>query len=196
MARRGRKRVNPKLIIGVLVVIGIMFFGYFQFSDYIEDIWPNLEKIDSAKKRLKKKQQKLQKLLNESQKIKMNHNAFIKYAKRFWIEKRDGDPRTNAQRKVEQAAKSAGLNLNTVGRVQSNKIMEGVYSMEISVNTKTSVEQLSKFLRAVYSANPRFYWYRLTLRPDSLRKPSAVMLSGSLRFIEITDPEIADMILR
>jgi hypothetical protein len=125
----------------------------------------------------------------------MDNKSFLDYAARFWIDKRDGNVETMAQRRVEDAARKAGLTLSSIGRVQPQKIADGIFSVEISITSQADTAQTALFIQEIYRSDPRFYWHRISLRPDNLRNPKNVILSGNLRFVEISNPDLAALIV-
>jgi hypothetical protein len=197
MVKKGhRKQISGKVLFLLgLLIAAFAVAGFLQFRDLIADLWPDQAMIASSLTKLEKDQQKLQDLLNENQKCKMDHKAFLEYASRFWIDKRDGNVETMAQRRVEDAARKAGLTLSSIGRVQPQKIADGIFSVEISITLQADTAEMARFVQEIYRSNPRFYWHRITLRPDNLRNPKNVILSGNLRFVAIANPDLAALIV-
>ncbi len=186
---------NPRIAISGIVFIGTILILFAVFGKDIIEKWPTKSKINEQIALLEKKQKELQNELNQQNIIVKNREAYIKNNSIFWIPKRDGDPEANAQKIVETAASSAGVSLTNIGKVQSAKIVDGLNTLDISLQTTAPMENVMNFIEEIYKNKPRFYWVNISLAPDNVRTPQKVMLNGSLRFISITDDEIVSKLI-
>ena len=188
-------RRNSKIVLfGIFVLVCVLVL-VLAFYDTITELWPGDAKIEQNLANLKSRQKELQKELNELNALRTKRASYVDNSKIFWIARRDGDAETNAQRIIEDAASSAGLVLSTIGRVQSQTITEGVASMEISIQASSDIDKISSFIEQIYKKNPRFYWGSLSLSPDNVRNPQKVVMSGTLRFISVSDDDIVKKLL-
>ena len=188
-------RRNSKIVLfGIFVLVCVLVL-VLAFYDTITELWPGDAKIEQNLANLKSRQKELQKELNELNALRTKRASYVDNSKIFWIARRDGDAETNAQRIIEDAASSAGLVLSTIGRVQSQTITEGVASMEISIQASSDIDKIFSFIEQIYKKNPRFYWGSLSLSPDNVRNPQKVVMSGTLRFISVSDDDIVKKLL-
>lgn len=191
-----QKIFTPKGFLGIFVIGVLMLFVYIQFADELENFWPDKAKMEETKKELKKRQNQLQELLNEEHVLDQDVASFAKYAEDFWYVNRDGNVETMVHKIIEDASQSVGLELTSIGRVQSKTIDKGVDVKEIQIQAKAPMGQVGAFIQKVYKLKPRFYWNRLSLRPDNQRTPKNVILAGTLRFYSVTDEGIIKLVLK
>ncbi len=186
---------NPRMaILLVLAALAAVIAGFALFG-MVEENWPSRARIEAGIVALGTKQKELQKELNSHNILKRNRDSYIESSHLFWIIPRDGDAETNAQKIIEEAAKAADLSLNTIGRVQVNKISEGLAYNDISLQASASIEQISKFVDEIARRKPRFYWSSISMAPDNIRNPQKVVVSGSVRFVSVTDDDIVKKLL-
>lgn len=186
---------NPRILIYGLSGIIAAFFLYISVGQFLINEWPSERRIQNALEKLKKKQMELQIELNKDNILKKNRESYIKNSANFWINRRDGNPETNAQKRIEDAASAAGLQLNTIGRVQMSKISDAISTYDTSIQGTAPVDQIIAFIEQIYKRSPRFYWANISLSPDNIKNPQKVVLNGTLRFVSITDEEIISKIL-
>ncbi len=186
---------NPRTFVYGFALVVAVGFLYMSLGSFLVDKWPSEKKIEDSVEKLKKKQKELQLELNRSNILNKNRESYIKNSPNFWIPERDGDAEINAQKRIEEAASTVGLQLTTIGRVQSSKITEGLLSFDTSVQATASIDQVMGFIEQLYKRYPRFYWANISLSPDNVKNPQKVVLNGNLRFISITDEDIIRKIL-
>lgn len=187
---------NPKRAILMLVLAAMLLIAFFSYYDTVIKNWPRRRLIEKNIDELSSKQKELQREIDKQEILVKSRGSYISHSANFWIPVRDGDPETNAQKVVEEAAVGAGLKLTTVGRVNPSKLLEGVNSMEISVQASGAVGEINGFIERIYKKNPRFYWSTLSISVDNVRNPLKVILNGSLRFISISDDGLVKKLTR
>lgn len=193
-SKRRKTSLSPKTLLIIVIIVVLTIVAVVQLKSEMTNLWPGRETIKLAMEQLKVKQEEYQRELNVAHDLDVDLNSLRQYGNGFWYAKRDGDVETQAQRVIEDAAGAVGLSLTSVGRVQSAKICDGINSMEINISAKAPIGEIGAFVDRVYHVNPRLHWHRMTLRPDNLRDPKNVVLNGNLRFIAVTDGEIANML--
>ncbi len=182
------------LIYGAVALL-VCALVFFSFGQPLLDQWPSEGKIQETAEKLKKRQLELQLEINRHNVLASKRDAYVKNSPLFWIDRRDGNPETKAQERIEDAAKAAGLQLNTIGRVQVSKIIDGLSYCDTSVQATAPVEQIMGFIEHIYKKYPRFYWASITLSPDNIKNPQKLVMNGNLRFISISDEDIVKKIL-
>ncbi|MFW6367474.1 MAG: hypothetical protein ACOC0L_02295, partial [bacterium] len=53
-----------------------------------------------------------------------------------------------------------------------------IQKVELTVRIRASMREISKLLVEVDAASPPFFWTQCTIRPNNLRNPTGVVLSG------------------
>lgn len=186
---------NRRIVILGVVFFVILIFLYALFGAAILEKWPSEGKIQDSIDLLKKKQKEFQLELNKDNWRVKNRESFIINSKNFWIPARDGNPEATAQKRIEEAAENAGLQIQTLGKVNTTIIAEGISQMDISVQAKAPIGPITAFIEQIYKRSPRFYWAVISLGPDNLRDPKEVTINGTIRFVSITDAEIGEKLL-
>ena len=195
MSLKQKLEENRRIVILCVIFFAILIFTYVLFGATVMEKWPSEGKIQDKIDELKKAQKDLQVKLDEDNWRIKNRESFITNNKNFWIPARDGVPEANAQKRIEEAAEAAGLKLQTIGKVNPSTVADGILQMDISITAKAPIGQTAAFIEQIYKRSPRFYWAVISLGPDNLRDPREVTINGTLRFISITDAEIAEKLL-
>jgi hypothetical protein len=192
---KDKKMLAASAVILILALVAIVV--NFVPTDFFEIVWPSEENLTSETNELKKLQFKLKTKLDEAAKTKHRYQNFINRGKDFWIKERDGAVETEAQKKVEQAARTAGTNLNSLGSVRGSKLKEGIEVMEFSIGAKGSMEEISRFMAELYRTYPKFHWGRCVLKMDTGKnaEKKEVTLSGSLKFVCISEKKLIDIFI-
>jgi len=179
---------RPKTFLAIFaVLLALVIILLVVFRDSFAVAWPNRARIQKEKITLQQLQENCQDELNKGNKLVENQISFIKHSRDFWLSKRDGSAEVEAQKKVKDAAAAAGLQLTSVGQVRSETVAEGVIKLNLNIMAKASMQEITDFLAELQKIKPCFYWKSLSLRPDNIRNPKAVNLSGNVEFIGITD---------
>ena len=144
---------------------------------------------------LERLHQELEKEIIEVQNIRQIRQTFIKQGRDFWIPKRDGDIESNIIKKVEEVAKSSGLKLQNIGNAKPTKMNEDISFLEINIEAKASMEEISRFIAELYKANPCFYWRKCVLRPFNPRDAKDIVLSGTLNVVSLTGDNVAKVLM-
>jgi hypothetical protein len=193
MNKEKSKSPNKRMIAG-LVLIGILAFAaIFQFVGDFSSLWPDEARIKKEIKSLQLLQLELQEELNKANGFDSRLKDFKAAGKDFWIPSRDGKIETEVHKKIEKAAKANDLTLSNLGSLRSSKIVEGTNFMELNVALDAKMEDVAKFMAALQKFSPRFAWDSCSLRPDNLRNPTMVRMTGKLKFICVTDSSHADL---
>ncbi|HCE42721.1 MAG TPA: hypothetical protein DET40_04165 [Lentisphaeria bacterium] len=186
---------NRKAVAGIAVVCVLFLVVVALYWKEIVNFWPSGEKIRNELSGLEKLHQELQKEIIEVQNIRQVRQAFIKQGKDFWVPKRDGDIESNIIKKVEEVAKSSGLKLQNIGNARPTKVNEDISFLEINIEAKASMEEISRFIAELYKTNPCFYWRKCVLRPFNPRDAKDIVLSGTLNVVSLTSDNVAKVLM-
>ncbi len=102
----------------------------------------------------------------------------------FW--QTAGNPHAEIAGELDKAARRANITLLNTGSPGESKISERLSGTEISIQFLGSMHEIARFLAALESNRPRFYWRTLNLSPDNPRDPKKVTLSGRLMLITLS----------
>jgi len=182
-----RKNRIAILIVGTVSILLIVFWQ----MGALDSFWPGKELLDKEVTEIKKLQGTLQKELNDAAVLKHRRDLFASQSKDYWVPLRDGKAETEVHKAVEQAARLANLKLSSLGDIRNSKINDGLLMMDLSISSTDSMENTARFLSELYRSSPRFYWQRCTIRPDNLREPKNIVLSGNLKFVLVSDEQSA-----
>ncbi len=84
---------------------------------------------------------------------------------------------------VEKIAAAAGTTISSLREVQFIPVTDSWNLCTLSFSAESSIAGLQEFLTGIEGHAPRFYWRRLTLRPDNVTAPSRIMLDGQLAIL-------------
>jgi len=83
----------------------------------------------------------------------------------------------------DKIARRAQVTIQSVRllREKPEKFSEFVLSIELAVQLRTSMREISRLLAELEKARGAFYWRTCSIRPDNARAPKQVYLSGRLQ---------------
>ena len=67
--------------------------------------------------------------------------------------------------------------------------------MEVNIEAKSSMEEISRFISDLYKANPCFYWRKCVLRPFNPRDAKDIVLSGTINVVSLTGDGVAKVLM-
>ncbi len=108
---------------------------------------------------------------------------FRKLRESSWVESRDGAPDVELRKRIEGAARKAGLDLTSIGAVRRSRINNDLSFLELEVNAASTLELLSAFWLELSGVTPRLSWKRVDLRPELAQNSDRIFFSGTLRLI-------------
>lgn len=186
---------NRKAVLGGIPVIVLSIITVVLYWKEITALWPSGERINLEIAELGDKHKDLEKEIREVRNIRQIRENFIKQGKDFWIPKRDGDIENSIIKKIEDVAKTSGLKLQNIGNARLSKINEEISMMEINIEAKSSMEEITKFISDLYKANPCFYWRKCILRPFNPRDAKDIVLSGTINVVSLTGDGVAKVLM-
>jgi hypothetical protein len=161
----------------------------------IAALWPSADRIQEEIAELGNMHKDLEKEIGEVRTIRQIRENFISQGKDFWIPKRDGDIESSIIKKIEDIAKTSGLKLQNIGNARLSKINEEISFMEINIEAKSSMEEISRFISDLYKSNPCFYWRKCVLRPFNPRDAKDIVLSGTINVVSLTGDGVAKVLM-
>ena len=139
-------------------------------------------------------QRELRGLLNRRHELLSHRESFAANRDFFWVDERDGDPFLKAQSLISNTAKSSGVTLSSLGAARSDKISDGAQFVSFSIKGQAPFKQIVKFILELDKSHPKAYWKSMILRPDNPRAPKAIVLSGTIQFIRISDEAALELL--
>lgn len=95
-----------------------------------------------------------------------------------------GDPdaaKNEITRQIEQLGKQSGIRFNRLDRPTVRELSPNVQAVDVRLYAVTDIGSVGKFLGAVDQHRPLLVWDTCLLRPDRLKDPRNVILSGAVR---------------
>lgn len=187
-------RANPKrAVISGLITMLVLVALYLNF-DFCGAVWPSERTIGRELTKLKDMQEKLRKTMDKSRELEGKIQHFAAAGNGYWLKLRDGNPEVDLRRRIEKAARAAGLQLKAVGNLRTVKIIDNVACYEISISADGEIKPVTEFLAALYQGTPRLFWDNLNLRPDNIQNPKMVVLNGTVKTIAVDAPDLVKLL--
>jgi len=95
-------------------------------------------------------------------------------------------PAVEVQKEFDRMARRAHIVIQTIGAPRTNKISDHVISVDINVRTTASMSDISRLLAEMARGKKPMYWRNCTLRPDNVRTPKKVVLSGRIQALVVS----------
>ncbi|HBC87462.1 MAG TPA: hypothetical protein DCZ94_10945 [Lentisphaeria bacterium] len=188
-------RANTKAVIGLIIASLLFMAVLILYWKDIMNLWPGHDTISSGITALGDFHKDLEKEIKEVHDIRLIRENFVRQGKDFWISKRDGDIESSIIKKIEDVAKSSGLKLQNIGNSRLTKINEDISFMEVNIEAKSTMEEISKFISDLYKANPCFYWRKCVIRPFNPRDAKEIVLSGTISVVSLNSDYIAKVLM-
>ena len=144
---------------------------------------------------IKKLQKKLKLEQSKVKIIKAEKQSLVKKSKEFWVAQRDGQANIKIQKNIETAAKQSDVDLKTLGTLRFSSTGNGVSKGEFDISCSGTLESIAQFINKISNTHPRIYWERCLLRPDNIKNPKKIYLTGYLKFIIIENEDIITLLL-
>lgn len=186
---------NRKAAMGIVPVMVLSIIVIVLYVKEIASLWPSGARIQDEIAELGDIHKELEKEIIEVRNIQQIRENFIRQGKDFWIPKRDGDIENNIIKKIEDVAKTSGLKLQNIGNARLSKVNEEISLMEVNIEAKSSMEEITRFISDLYRANPCFYWKKCVLRPFNPRDAKDIVLSGTINVVSLTGDGVAKVLM-
>ena len=181
------------------IVFGLIFlmvlFIIFQRIEIFDSVTLGRSDIILVKQNIKKLQKKLKLEKNKVKIIKSEKQSLIQKRKEFWISKRDGQANISMQKKIETASKQSNIDLKTLGTLRITSTGDGISNGEFDISCSGKLESIIQFIHKISNAHPKIYWERCLFRPDNIKNPKKIYLTGNLKFIIIENEDIITLLL-
>ena len=186
---------NRKAAMGIVPVMVLSIIVIVLYVKEIASLWPSDARIQDEIAGLGDIHKELEKEIMEVRNIRQIRENFIRQGRDFWVPKRDGDIENNIIKKIEDIAKTSGLKLQNIGNARLSKVNEEISLMEINIEAKSSMEEITRFISDLYRANPCFYWKKCVLRPFNPRDAKDIVLSGTINVVSLTGDGVAKVLM-
>ncbi len=148
--------------------------------------------ISREEKRLEDLQRTFKRLQKDRRQLEEDLDHLRSAARPFWsVEGRL--PAAEVQSQFDKLARRARVTIQSVGAPQVHKVSEQVRSVELAVRFRGTMREVARLLAELEKSDRPFYWLSLNIRPDSLRDPKGVSLTGKIQAL-VLSPEAARMI--
>lgn len=176
-------------VIGIIIAVLALTALYLN-SDLLPNLWPTSSSIEKKIAVLQLKQEALRKALEQEETLSLPIRTVCAQDRWFWRQERDGDPQFEVRRKIEQAAKDAGVKIKSLGNLQTSKVIDGVNTYEVGVTADAQLEEIARMMSELEHMTPRFFWKNLTMNPDNTNKPRFVIFNATVKIVAVTEAEL------
>ncbi|MEA2012511.1 MAG: GspMb/PilO family protein [Verrucomicrobiota bacterium] len=186
--KNSTKDQKSKMLSGVAIIIILAIFYLIRFSGTGFDMpldLPSEATISAKLDKLEKLNKKLRNTKETRLKEKAKRKRLTQLTEAFW--KTTGQiPASEIQRALEKTARKARVQMRTIGAPKVNETSENIREVELSVSINTQMKDLSRFIKEIDLARPRFFWDNCSIRPDRINDPRGVILSGKIKSYVLT----------
>ena len=187
-----KQRIKIAIAIAVIVVLsGITL--YITLSE-LGIHWPTEERISDKKDELKKQRRELRRAMERAALLSNKEEALARAGKNFWEVKPDTHLDSIMRAKIESYAKSAGLELQSMGNIRTSKLAKGYNKLEITISANSPMDKVIDFLNNIRQAKPIFFWQQCSIRPDNITNPNKVYLNGTLAIVSVDRAEVEKLL--
>ena len=168
----------------VAIVVLVAFYG-FMYMPSAGVTLPTNSRIERERQKIRQLRQELTNFEKSQEKRAENKERIKSLTRGFWPS--DGKIPTNQiQLKIERLGRRSGVTLKTVGAPKSVDISENINAVDITVSSTTSIKDFGKFMREIENHRPRLIWNNCVIRPNRLKSPTAINVSGKVRAYVLT----------
>ncbi len=160
-------------LVVILLSTDIDLGGLFPSETTLENARRDQKKALAAFTEAEKKQKEY---LSVSQEYK-------KLMDECWVESRDGLPDIELRKKIETAARTAGIEQVNISTARRNRINNDLYFLEVDVNTTAAIDLMITFWRELGKLRPPIGWKRFELRPEQNQNSDQLILSSTIRLL-------------
>jgi hypothetical protein len=180
------------IVFGIIFLMTVVIF--FQNVKILDSIVVGGSDIEFEIQAIRKLQKKLKLGQNKVRIIKEKKESLIQKSREFWILDRDGQANINIQKKIESAGKQSNIELKTLGTLRLSPTGNGVSNGEFDVTCSGDLKSIVQFINEVSEMRPKVYWERCLLRPDNIKNPKKIYLTGYLKFIILENKDIINLL--
>ncbi len=180
---RSSKKAQVLFIAGGLVFCGL--FLLWQMGGSIGSIIPSKSRLEQLSDKQKKAAADMAALEKKLKDVETAEKLYKANLAGFWKEEVNGNADVELRKKIEEAAQTAGLKLNSIGTVRRSRINNDLQFLEIDMGGVETLELLTNFYEEIYKVTPKLYWKRVDLRQESLQNSDRLFFTGTLRLIAV-----------
>ncbi len=180
---RTSKKAQILFIAGGLVFCAL--FLLWQMGGSIGSIIPSKSRLEQLSDKQKKAAADMAVLEKKLKDVETAEKLYKANLAGFWKEDVNGNADVELRKKIEEAAQTAGLKLNSIGTVRRSRINNDLQFLEIDMGGVETLELLTNFFEEIYKVTPKLYWKRVDLRQESLQNSDRLFFTGTLRLIAV-----------
>jgi len=186
---------NKKYSIIIFIILIMAIVVIIQNVDFLDSIAVGNDDIMIETQKIKRLQKKI-KIENESLKVLNNNkNLLTSKSNEYWLPVRDGQVQSNIQKKIDSFSLKANVELKSMGTLRITSLGNDISNCEFDISCSGEMESIINFIYDISNASPKLYWGRCLLRPDNIRNPKKIHLTGSLKFISIENEFLLNLLL-
>ena len=184
---------NKKYSIAFGIILLLIFIILIQNLEILDKVTVEENDIIIKTQSIKKLQNNLKKTEIEFRNAQQRKEIFLQKSKNYRVESSDGETNINIQKIIETAAKESGIELKTLGTIRTASRGNGINNGEFDISCSGEMKQIIEFINMINNTNPKMYWERCLLRPDNIKNPKKIYLTGYLKFIIIKNEDIINL---
>lgn len=178
-----RKSKKAQVIFCIVALIFSLTIFLWQSNVNIFSLIPSKKRLTIANEKLSEAQNEAKKVDTQMAELKKVEKEYKEIFSAAWESSNHGDPNVEMRKKIEDAAKKAGLNLSTVGSIKNLRINNDLSFLEIDFSAVETLEVLVEFFEQIEQLKPEFYWKRADFRHENLQNSERIRFTGTLRVI-------------
>ena len=182
LLERFRKSRRAQVIFCIGGLAFAALFLLWQLGGSLDSLIPSEERLAGAEKELKKVSAAAAEMDARVAEAEALEKAYRERLSDIWVESRDGNPDIEMRRKIEAAATTSGLKLNSIGSVRRSRVNGELSLIEIDMSSVATLDLLTAFIAETGNVRPLLYWKKADFRPEQMNSTSErVVFSGTVR---------------
>ena len=185
-----KQRLSVMGLFVVLLSVGLVFtYVDIPYSDL-----PLPGNIRDQEKELKRLRGTVRKLRRARRRRERQMEELRSLAAPFWVLDSKGSAAV-VRAELTNLGRAEGVSPQDVDlkRDKPEPFTDYVESVEISVQFRDTMKNVSRYLRMLEESDRAFYWKNCTIRPDNPREPKQVVLNGRIQAL-LLSPEAAALV--
>ena len=180
--------VRQWVLLGLLVPVSIVFVNKVFFGGDSDALWPGDGVISGARAELKASETALREARERAEQGESELRILRSQASPFWKLPRKGVEQAVIS-EFEKLAQRAQIQNRKVDRATVSKLLNlgQIYQVDFYVQVSASMREVTRLLKEVEHSERAFFWSQCTIRPDNLRNPNSVRLTGRVQVLVLSD---------
>ena len=182
-----KSSLNRRRLILLSVVMILLVIAVIYSAGSLNIAWPTAGRISRLQQEVKQLHQQHAQLKVRRQKLEQTLRDTMVLSDRFWKTHGNVRPMNRIQTKISQLGRLNSVRFSKLGQPRITELNDNIEAVDIHfISSKTSIHALSRFLREIETHRPQLEWHDLTIRPNSAKSPTSIIVSGHLRAYVLT----------